>query len=319
MGMNRTDDLVAMAAGQHEILSADQAATCGYDTHEIDRLCAAGEWTRVRRGLYHPSPPPLDPKRRMVLDFAAALRAVEAKGAAIAHISAARAWGAKWLTEPSNSDVWVALDVPGTPRYYPGLRILPVGLPAEDLTAFEGLPITTPARTAVDLARHLPFEPAVVVIDSLRYAHQITDAQLAAVLERCHRWPFIRRARRAIEFSIMEAESVLESRFRIRFAQIGLAGSRWQVKVIDGDGVERRIDSVFGKRAGIEVDGRVKYKEPKDLWDEKRREDALRRVGYPLLRLNAEHLRLDPRVLRRMVIDHMISTGDWIEGQGLVA
>lgn len=316
MDSDRVDDVAALAAGQHGVISAEQAALCGYDIHEIDRLCASGKWTRLRRGLYSPFPPPVDPAERMALDFAAALRALDAKDAAIAHISAAKAWGARWLTDPASTDVWIAWDVPGTPRYYPGLRILPAGLPPEDVSVFAGLPITTPARTAVDLARHLDFEPAVVVVDSLRFAHKITDAELAAVLERCRGWPYMRRARRAVLFSTMLAESPLESRFRIKFARIALPKSRWQVEVVDANGDLRRVDTIFGKRAGVEIDGRVKYKTPEDLWKEKKREDALREVGVPLLRLIADDLRGDPRILRRRVIDHMISTGDWIEGHG---
>lgn len=312
------DDVAALAAGQPGVISAEQAALCGYDIHEIDRLCAAGEWTRLRRGLYSPFPPPVDPAERMMLDFAAALRALDAKDAAIAHISAAKTWGARWLTEPASTDVWIAWDVPGTPRYYPGLRILPAGLAPEDVTAFQGFPITTPARTAVDLARHLDFEPAVVVIDSLRFKHKITDAELAAVMERCRGWPHMRRARRAIAFSVMVAESPLESQFRIRFARLDLPKERWQVEVVDANGISRRVDTIFGKRAGFEIDGRVKYQTPEDLWKEKKREDALREVGIPLVRLIADDLRVAPRALRQRIIRHMISTGDWIEGQGPV-
>lgn len=301
----------ALADGPLGVISAVQAAMCGFDAQDVDLLCRRGEWTRLRRGFYAPRPQPIDAREREFLDCVAAIRAIEVKDAAIAHVSAARLWGAKWLVEPDHCEVWVACDVPGRSRHYSGLRILPAGLPAQDVTLRDGLPISTPARTAVDLARHLDFEPAVVVIDSLRFAHKITDAELAAVMERCRGWPHMRRARRAILFSIMEAESPLESQFRIKFARIDLPKSRWQVVIIDANGVPRRVDSVFGKRAGIEIDGRVKYKTPEDLWKEKKREDALREVGVPLLRLTAEDLRSDPRVLRQRIINHRISTGDW--------
>lgn len=300
----------ALAAGQLWVISAAEAAVCGLDAHDVDVLCRRGEWTRVRRGFYSPRPAPPDPREREMLDFAAAVRAIDAKDAAIAHISAGRAWGAKWLAEPDNSEVWVACDAPATSRHYSGLRILPAGLPAQDVTLLEGLPVSTPARTAVDLARHLSFDPAVVVVDSLRFKFKIADEELAAILERCRGWPFIRRARRAILFSTTLAESPLESQFRIEFARVGLPASRLQAKVIDANGDERRLDHLFGLRAGVEIDGRMKYRTPEDLWEEKRREDALRRAGYPLLRLTAEHLRIPGRALRQMVINHMISTGD---------
>jgi hypothetical protein len=180
----------------------------------------------------------------------------------------------------------------------------------------EGLPISTPARTAVDLGRHLAFEPAVVAIDSLRYRHRITDEQLSAVLERCRGWPFVRRARRAIGFSVMNAESPLESRYRVRFAEIGLPPSPWQVEVVDANGELRRVDTIIGVRGGLEIDGRTKYKTPEDLWEEKRREDAIRAVGIPLLRLTADDLHLDNRALKRKIVNFLISTGDWPPDSG---
>ncbi|HUR74382.1 MAG TPA: type IV toxin-antitoxin system AbiEi family antitoxin domain-containing protein [Sporichthya sp.] len=310
--------VVALAASQNGIISLADAVMCGYDAAEVERLCRRGEWTRLRKGLYAPRPV-RDSEDRHLLELAAALRAVHVKDAAIAHLSAARLWGAKWLVEPSNTDIWVACDVPRTPNYYPGLRMLPAGLPVEDVTTWNGLPVSTPARTVVDLARHLAFEPAVVVVDSLRFTYKITDEQLAAVLERCRGWPFVRRARRAIGFSIMNAESPLESRFRIRFAEVETPPCRWQVEVVDANGEKRRLDGLFGRWAGLEIDGRSKYKTPEDLWEEKLREDALRRAGFPLLRLTAGDLRLPPQALLRRVINHMISTGDWLEGQGPVS
>lgn len=299
------------------MISAADAVMCGYDDAEVDRLCRQKEWTRLRRGLYHPLPAP-EPDRRMRLDFAAALRALQVKDAVLTHFSAARLWGAKWLHEPADTDVWVACDVPRTPRYYPSLRVVPSKLAAEDLTTIDGLPVSTPARTAVDLARHLTFDPAVVVVESLRHLYKIGDDELSAVLARCSGWPHIRRARRVIEFSSALSESPLESQGRLAFLRADVPTYRQQVEFIDAHGERRRVDFVFGRWSGTETDGRIKYKTPEDLWDEKRRADALHEVGVPLLRLTAADLRVEPRVLRRRIIEHMIRAGDWIEGVGPV-
>ncbi len=306
-----------LADRQNGIISVADAGLCGYNDADVDRFCRRNEWTRMRRGLYHPFPPP-GPEQRMLLEFAAALRAIQIKDAAIAGISAARLWGAQWLHEPGFSDVWVACDVPGKPRYYPGLRVLPAAFPAEDLTRSEGLPVSTPARTAVDLARHLSFDPAVVAIESLRYRYAISDGELAGVLARCRGWPYIRRARRAIEFSGASSESPLESKARLAFYYADVPPYRQQVEFIDAYGVRRRVDFLFGRRSGVETDGRVKYRTPEDLWKEKRRTDGLNEAGVALLRLGASDLRVDPRALRRRIIDHMSRAGDWIDGVGPV-
>ncbi len=281
-------------------------------------MCRRQEWTRLRRGLYHPFPEP-PAAERLRLDCAAALRALEIKDAALAHVSAARVWGAKWRQDPPSSDVWVACDVPGKPRYYPGLRILPSKLIADDVTTLDGLPVTTPARTAVDLARHLEFEPAVVVVESLRHLYGIDDAALSAVLDRSAGWPHIKRARRAIAFSSALSESPLESEARLAFRRADVPPYRQQAEFFDANGERRRLDFLFGRRSGVETDGRIKYQTPEDLWKEKRRTDALHEAGVLLLRLGAADLQGDPRVLRRRIIEHMMRAGDWREGVGPVA
>lgn len=300
------------------MVSAADAAACGYDDAEVDRLCRRQEWTRLRRGLYYPFPDP-PATERLRLDCAAALRALDVKDAALAHVSAARLWGAKWRQDPVSSDVWIACDVPGKPRYYPGLRLLPSKLAAEDVTTLDGLPVTTPARTAVDLARHLEFEPAVVVVESLRHLYGIGDAALSAVLERSAGWPHIKRARRVIAFSSALSESPLESEARLAFRRADVPGYRQQAEFLDANGDRRRLDFLFGRRSGVETDGRIKYRTPEDLWEEKRRADALLEAGVHLLRLGAADLHGDPRALRRRIIEHMMRAGDWPEDVGPVA
>ena len=62
-----------------------------------------------------------------------------------------------------------------------------------------------------------------------------------------------------------------------------------QVRIADerGNFIARVDFLVDGTRVIIEVDGTVKYAagDPKVLWDEKRREDRLRRLGYLVVRV----------------------------------
>lgn len=295
---------------QHGVISITQALQCGYSAAEVARLCRAGEWTRVRRGLYLPGPEPQDEGHRLVVDIAAALWVVSRKDAAAAHVSAGRLWGAAWLKPPTPSTVWIGCAVPGTPRYYPGLKILPSALPAQDVVDIAGLPVSTPARTCIDLARHLPFEDAVVAVDSLRRRHDVTTEDLQMVLDRCWGWPFVRRARRVAEFSTQLSESPLESQARVAFDRAGLPAPRLQVDVLDARGRPRRLDFLFGHRTPVEVDGRVKYDDPSVIWEEKLREDDLREVGYGFLRLTHRDIVGSPAALRTRVLAAMARAGD---------
>jgi hypothetical protein len=50
----------------------------------------------------------------------------------------------------------------------------------------------------------------------------------------------------------------------------------------------------------VEFDGRQKYAQAQDLWDEKRREDRIRSMGWEVVRLTRADLR-DPATVRRRI------------------
>jgi very-short-patch-repair endonuclease len=83
-------------------------------------------------------------------------------------------------------------------------------------------------------------------------------------------------------------ESVGESRCGVDLAMAGIDVTP-QVPILDerGNFVARVDFLVDGTRVVIEFDGKVKYAagDPKVLWDEKRREDRLRRLGYVVVRI----------------------------------
>lgn len=58
-----------------------------------------------------------------------------------------------------------------------------------DRWTVDPLSVTSPARTVVDLARHLPFEEAVVIADCALSRRLVEGSRLLAVLERCAGWP----------------------------------------------------------------------------------------------------------------------------------
>ena len=74
----------------------------------------------------------------------------------------------------------------------------------------------------------------------------------------------------------------------VAFAAVGIEVIP-QVEVRDGRGwLVGRVDFVVrGTKLIIEVDGKVKYAtgDPEVLWREKKREDALRALGYTVVRI----------------------------------
>lgn len=159
------------------------------------------------------------------------------------------------------------------------------GLPDDQRTVVDGLPITTRARTLVDCARTLTDEAAVVVADSaLRSGVGRADAE--AVAATCLRWPGIRQARAMLGFADARADSALESRSRWRLHVQGLPPPDLQVTICDEHG--RAVGEVdfawLAQRTLLETDGRLKYTSEQVLWAEKLREDALRALGLVVVR-----------------------------------
>jgi predicted transcriptional regulator of viral defense system len=292
-------ELKALAAAQHGVVSCAQAHLHGYSPREIQRLCEDGSWWRTRRGIYLPAPEPsleTQPRVHHAVRVAAALLAVDRADAAAAHLSAAMLWNLDWLEDPDPTNVWLTWPKAGKVRRYDDLKVLTSALPQHHVTVDgDGLPVCTVARTVVDLARHLPFGEALVLADSAMRRWHVTRANLQRVLADCRRWPGVRAAERVVGFADGRAESVAESVARMLFAELGLPTPRLQVVIRHPDGLEDRVDFLFGERTVVEVDGKVKYLLDVDArWKEKTREDRIRELGYEVVRLTWADVRFKP-------------------------
>ncbi|MDX2973720.1 hypothetical protein PWY36_31400, partial [Kribbella solani] len=134
------------------------------------------------------------------------------------------------------------------------------GIVAADLSPNRWPPTTSTARTAVDIARTVPFREAIVTVDhALRRGTSMTE--LEAVVERQFRWPGIRHARAAIGFGDPHAESPLESIARAYFAMSGLPPPMLQVQFWDGTNwMVERVDFWWPQHRTVgEGDGLAKY------------------------------------------------------------
>ena len=82
----------------------------------------------------------------------------------------------------------------------------------------------------------------------------------------------------------------------------GLPEPEPQVTVRSRTGRSARVDFMFREqRTVVEFDGRLKYQSNRDLWEEKRREDWLRELGYEVVRLTWTDLD-DPARVRSLIV-----------------
>jgi hypothetical protein len=219
----------------------------GFSDGEIGRLTRRLEWIRLRRGAHLDGAAPDGAAARHRLLVSAALGGIR-RPAVVSHQSAAVLLGLPlW---------WVRLDQLHLTRRPPSWNdagrtlVVHVGhLDDDEVVDVRGVLVTSPARTAVDLAGSLSSERAVVVLDAALHGGHCNAATLAEALGRCRGRPGVRSASRAVSFADGRSESVGESRSRVVLHRLGLSPSDLQFPVHGTDGAFLgRTDSAWQPR-----------------------------------------------------------------------
>ena len=269
-----------------------QALDAGLVDDEIRRRRRRGDWTALQRGAYLVGSARPSPRQRHLLMVRATLAGLR-RPAVLSHASAAALHGLPLWGLPLHQ-VHVTREPPARSADETRLRSHVAHLAPDDIAVVDGTAVSTVARTVLDIARSAPFPPALAVADAALASRSTTAAELQAVLEAGTGTRGNRTARRVVAAADPRSESVGESRSRALMIDAGLLLPDLQVEVRRPDGsLVGRCD--FGWREhGLlgEFDGRVKYgrllrpgQHPGDaVFEEKRREDALRDEGHGMVR-----------------------------------
>lgn len=292
------DVLRSVAAAQGGVFTPSDARRAGIDRSTARRLLRRGLWMQVRRGVYAETAflQAATPAVRHAIATAAERLAAGVVGVA-SHDSAALIhglplvglpWHWPWFGSGRKDAERVHLTVPpGHPRLrdHDTVHWYKAALPPGRVVRRHGVPVTSLARTVVDIARHRPFAEALVVADAALHSERCSLADLEEVLRTCAGWPGIRRAVRVVAAANGLAESPLESLVRVLADAGGLPTPKLQVPIYDDEGFIGRVDLFFpAQRTVGEADGRLKYDDPRALFEEKRREDRLRLTGLAIVR-----------------------------------
>lgn len=265
----------------------------GYNDDEITRLRRTGQRTSGARGAYFDisSVPKLSGAERhrlMVDTFVPRLSGEPV----VSHLSAVVLHGLPlWRTHLN--EVHVTRRAPAKAHRGAMVHSHLAALEPDDLVLVGHRRVTSPTRTAVDVARIVPFEQGVIVADAALRLGLTTPEKLAEQLKRSRRLPGARAAGRVIAFADGRSESVGESRSRVMLHREGLPPPELQMTVCDGDEISLgRADFGYRRRKVLgEFDGKVKYQggshaeNPGDVvFREKLRQDALRAAGWTVVR-----------------------------------
>lgn len=189
-----------------------------------------------------------------------------APSAVISGVAASALHGARWVDDD------VPVELVGACRRQRGLVVRAEALAAGEVTEVDGIRVTTPARTAFDLARHLARGPAVARIDALLSARTFAsgDVELLAKVHKGVRG--LTRLRAALPLVDGGAESPRETWLRLLFVDAGLPMPTTQFVIRTESGrYVRRIDMCWEQfKVGAEYDGQQHLTErsqyARDVW-----------------------------------------------------
>lgn len=241
------------------ILRPDARAD-GFSDAEIARHRRSGRWTSVRGGAYFEGiGAPLSRRDRHRLLIKATVSKLR-RPAVVSHLSAAVLHGIPLWSLPLSA-VHVTRTPPAKSDSDRNLIVHVCRLGREEVSLIDGMQVTTPTRTVLDLGRTSGFVSAVIAADDALHRVLTTPDVLAAALEGMHRTPGSRSAARVVAFADGRSESVGESRSRVLLAEARLPAPDLQVAVYadDGDFLGRGDFGYREKQVLGEFDGRVKY------------------------------------------------------------
>ena len=245
----------------------------------LRRGAAAGVLRRVHRGVYveEETWSRLDARGRHVIRVRAVTAGLSAE-CVVSHRSASvlHDMPRVRLEVPARVDVIAPRRT--TTKTSAHLLRRPGRLDPSDQVVVQGMPVTTAARTVIDLARCAPFADAVLCLDAFLRRELLPEghrdgaavdealadqkrALMAAAEARSTRGSL--RAARAIDFASPWAENGGESLMRIALHELGAGPVELQRSFSSGGVFVGRCDSFLTDwDVAVELDGLVKYHDP---------------------------------------------------------
>jgi predicted transcriptional regulator of viral defense system/very-short-patch-repair endonuclease len=278
--------LAALAARQHGVVTARQLAAIGIDGSGIKRRAAQGRLHRVRRGVYVVGYPKLTPEGRWI---AAVARCGE--GAVLSHLDAAALWR---IYDGAGARVHITAK---WNRRVPGLCIHRARtLDPNDVTVKDGIPVTTVARTLLDLTDVLGRDRVLRAIREADYLRLLDLDALNAAVQRAHGRRRLQVLREALADhrpgQIVRGE--LEHRFLELVRAAGLSQPETNVTVR----TRRRrytVDCLWRKQCvAVELDGRSAHARLTAFEPDRRKDAALSAIGLHPMRFTWYRVTREP-------------------------
>jgi very-short-patch-repair endonuclease len=261
------------------VLSLAELLACGLTHNAIGNRVRRGHLHRIHRGVYAVGHASLPLEGRW-------LAAVKACGpaAVLSHVAAGALWG---IVEWDDRRPEVTVPGPGA-RAHPGVRVRRSPLAPADIARREGIPVTAPARTLVDLAAVLGARALRRAVGQAQSLRLVSLPRLAETLDRAGP-----RRGRAVLAQILAAgpaptRSELEDVVLALILRGGLARPEVNAPLVLGG---RRVIPDFrwpARRLIVEADGAAWHDHRVAREDDAERQALLERHGERVLRVTWE-------------------------------
>lgn len=203
----------------------------------------------------------------------------------LAGYSASALHGTKWIDATLPAAV-----VDTNARREPGVQVWEDRIEADEVCIVEGMRVTSPERTALDLARRFPRDQAVAAVDALVQATHVKPADVERLAERYRGGRGMKAARAALDLVDGGAQSPKETWLRLLLIRAGFPRPQTQIAVRNEWGwAEAYLDMGWEDlKVAAEYDGdqhrSSRYQYVKDI----RRLEKLERLGWIVVRVVAE-------------------------------
>jgi hypothetical protein len=204
----------------------------------------------------------------------------------LAGFSASALHGAKWIDPALPATI---IDTNRRPA--PGVHVWEECVGDDEICVVDGMRLTTPTRTALDLARRYSLDVAVAAVDALAQATELKPADVELLIDRYQGRRGIKAARVALQLVDGGAQSPKETWLRLLLIRAGFPRPQTQIPVRNEWGwAEAYLDMGWEDiKVAAEYDGehhRVsRYHYVKDI---RRHEKVAHSYGWIVIRVLAE-------------------------------
>jgi len=282
-GRINADRVIARLAARHYgVVVRWQLFDAGLTARMIDRRVASGRLLPLHRGVYAVG------HDRLTRDghwLAAVLAA--GPGAVLSHREAAALHGLRPSSRPT-VDVTVAGQ-----RRVRGVQVHRVGrLDAADVTAVAGIPVTTVARTLVDLADVVPPQALRKVLDEAERSHRLDVRAVEAALERTRGRAGGGRERVRSALAELAATGTTVTRSDLEDRFLALLDAHGLPRPLTNHWIETmEVDAYWSAtNVVVELDGWGPHRTRRAFQDDRERSAELTAAGYTVLRFAYEHV-----------------------------